>query len=502
MAQTEVEPIEQQLVDVLDSMEDAYFVMDQDFTIIRANKNFQKIAYIPREEALGRNLWEVFPYAAEPDSPYWINYNKVMKNRKPASFRNYNTHKDWVQISVYPTTSGGICVFSRNVTEKVLAEEALRESEKRFRALVSAASNVVYRLSPDWSEMCELEGMGFLESTGKVEKDWIHKYIPKHEQTRVEAAIAQAIENREIFELEHQVYQADGTIGWALSRAIPIFDEEGNISEWFGAATDITQKVKADEDRRRRKDAEHRSELLTEQRNALLKISQTKDEFVSLASHQLRTPATAVKQFIGMLMDGFAGKLTPEQERMVRSAYESNERELKIISDLLKTAQLDSDISKLATGKYDIINLLQDVMDDLIPTLQQRSQKIKFKHQGKGTKLIMDSTEMKLAFSNLIENASKYSPEGSAITVQVTEVDSNIEVSVSDNGVGINKENYDRIFEKFTRITNELTESVAGSGLGLYWVKQIAHMHGGDVLLESTPGKGSTFTMRLPKSIK
>ncbi|HEU4416273.1 MAG TPA: PAS domain S-box protein [Candidatus Angelobacter sp.] len=127
------------------------------------------------------------------------------------------------------------------------ANEALRESEERFRALVSASSDVVYRMSPDWTEMRRLDGQGFIANTEEPTKDWVERYIYPDDQAAVWASIQRARESKGVFELEHRVRRADGTLGWTLSRAVPLLDAKGEIVEWFGAAADVTVRKQAEE---------------------------------------------------------------------------------------------------------------------------------------------------------------------------------------------------------------------------------------------------------------
>lgn len=124
----------------------------------------------------------------------------------------------------------------------------LQESEARFRALVNASSDVVYRMSPGWEEMHQLDGRGFLTDSGGPDREWLQKYIHPKDQQRALAAIKKAIDNKTPFELEHQVLRADGRIGWTFSRAVPILDHNGQIIEWFGAATDITARKNVEHD--------------------------------------------------------------------------------------------------------------------------------------------------------------------------------------------------------------------------------------------------------------
>ncbi len=122
------------------------------------------------------------------------------------------------------------------------ADAWVRENEKRFRAFVNASCDVVYRMSPDWTEMWQLDGQGFISDTAGPKKNWIHEYIDPADQPMVLSAIENAIQTKSIFELEHRVRQVDGTLGWTLSRAIPILNDEGDIIEWLGAAKNITDR--------------------------------------------------------------------------------------------------------------------------------------------------------------------------------------------------------------------------------------------------------------------
>ncbi|MGZ3846173.1 MAG: PAS domain S-box protein [Flavisolibacter sp.] len=129
-----------------------------------------------------------------------------------------------------------------DINERKKVEQSLKESEERFRALVTASSDVVYRMSADWGEMKELHGRGFVSDTGEPIRDWVEKYIHPEDRSIVKEAINRAVRSKTKFELEHRVVQADGSLGWAFSRAVPILDDKGGIIEWFGAASDVTER--------------------------------------------------------------------------------------------------------------------------------------------------------------------------------------------------------------------------------------------------------------------
>ena len=152
-------------------------------------------------------------------------------------------------IQSFPGDDGKVSHLAgtvQDITEQKKAEELLQQKDEQFRLFVTAGSDMVYKMSADWSEMYNLVGKDFLADTELRTNSWLEKYIPFDEQPRVIAAIRQAIESKTNFELEHRVIQADGNIGWAYSRAVPVQNERGEIVEWLGAASDITDRKKAE----------------------------------------------------------------------------------------------------------------------------------------------------------------------------------------------------------------------------------------------------------------
>lgn len=231
-------------------------------------------------------------------------------------------------------------------------------------------------------------------------------------------------------------------------------------------------------------------------------LNKTKDEFISLASHQLRTPATGVKQYLGMVLEGMAGDVTEAQQALLQKAYESNERQLTIVSDLLKVAQIDAGKVRLRRKDVNIAELLTDVIKEQEDTYAIRKQVLQFTTPSSKPMASADPDKMRMVLENMLDNASKYSEQGKPIQVTIADEDDAIVVAIHDEGVGIARKDIKKLFGKFNRIHNHLSNHVGGTGLGLYWAKEMVDLHGGLIKVTSVLGKGSTFSVYLPKNEK
>ncbi|MGN6550984.1 MAG: PAS domain-containing protein [Pararhizobium sp.] len=166
-------------------------------------------------------------------------------------YRHGRPEQVWMNLDYSPVLdesgkpAGVICILNET-TERIAVERRAKESAERFRAFVTASSSSMYRMSPDWTEMRQLDGQGFLSDTETPSTDWLEAYIHPDDQPHVKAAIQRAIANETTFELEHRVRLADGSLGWTQSRAVPIRDDEGRIIKWFGAAADVTERKRGE----------------------------------------------------------------------------------------------------------------------------------------------------------------------------------------------------------------------------------------------------------------
>jgi signal transduction histidine kinase len=249
----------------------------------------------------------------------------------------------------------------------------------------------------------------------------------------------------------------------------------------------------------RRRVLTQKAKLLKGQNEELTKLNATKNEFIALTSHQLRTPATGVKQYIAMLMQGYAGPVTPEQEQFLERAYESNERQLHIIEDILRVAKVDMGKTQMYKKPTDIARLVENILEEQADRFTKRNQTLITKLPLKPLEADVDVGQLHMAIGNIVDNASKYTPEGKGIAVRLRQVGRNrLELAIEDEGVGVAKDDLEKLFQKFSRIPNPLSIAVGGTGLGLYWTKRIIELHDGTINVRSQRGKGTTFTISLP----
>lgn len=237
---------------------------------------------------------------------------------------------------------------------------------------------------------------------------------------------------------------------------------------------------------------------LVEQRDQLKGLNDAKDEFIALASHQLRTPATAVKQYVGMLLHGYTGELSEDQMSMLHLAYENNERQLETIEDLLRIAKVDAGKVCLEKSSCDVVQQIEAAIREQAILFKNRGQSVVLHKPHRQIMADIDPKLMLMVLENLLDNAGKYSLAGEQVTIEVEQNDSYTDVSIKDHGVGISKGDCQKLFKKFSRIDNPLSASVKGTGLGLYWAKKVLDLHEGLIEVTSKLNEGSTFKIKMP----
>jgi signal transduction histidine kinase len=232
------------------------------------------------------------------------------------------------------------------------------------------------------------------------------------------------------------------------------------------------------------------------------KVDQMKSEFVLLTSHQLRTPATAVKGFISMLLDGYAGKVAPKQRDLIAAAYTENERQISVINSILDVAKLEAGEMALVRRMCDLIPLIEASAAGQQPLLESKSQKLVFHKPKNPVELWVDGEKLQLVFDNFIHNAIKYSPPDTTITIELKSRPQQAIIDIKDQGIGIAHKDLHRLFKRFSRISSPQTSNIQGAGLGLYLADKLVAMHGGKINVQSQEGKGTTFSIELPNVSK
>lgn len=234
----------------------------------------------------------------------------------------------------------------------------------------------------------------------------------------------------------------------------------------------------------------------------LEQVDKVKSEFVLLVSHQLRTPATAVKGFISLLADAYDTGLNNKQLELLANAYEENERQIKLINEILAVAQVETGEMILNKRPTDLAEMVKKIFAEQHLTFQALKQNAILHKRGKLIQPVVDPEKIRIVIENLVSNASKFSPATADVVVTLEQQENDILISVADQGFGIADEDTEKLFKKFSRVSNAATIKTEGTGLGLYLAKRIIMMHGGEISVESVLGKGTTFTVQLPNNTK
>lgn len=237
---------------------------------------------------------------------------------------------------------------------------------------------------------------------------------------------------------------------------------------------------------------------LKKSNSELQKLDTTKDEFISMASHQLRTPLTSVKGYIDMVLEGDAGKITPMQKQLLSQAFESSERMVHLINDFLNVSRLQTGKFMLEQRQTDLAKLVKQEISGLESTAKSHGLRLAYRAPRNIPILYLDDNKIRQVVMNFIDNAIYYSRTSSTIEIKLFHDGGDIVFEVHDTGIGVPKSEQAGLFKKFFRATNARKQRPDGTGVGLFLAKKVIDEHKGQVIFHSTEGKGSVFGFRLP----
>jgi len=362
-----------------------------------------------------------------------------------------------------------IVLSSREAVESVRdRERSLLASQERFEYLY--LSSPVPYINIDGKGnifLVNLAAIRLFETTEqKIVGQNLFSYLHHDSETKLSIILNQ-IENRmALSDVELQLKTFDGRIRWVLLSAFAY----GNKKEQLVSMVDITRQKE---------------------------IDMAKTEFVTLASHQLRTPIAAMRWNFELL-SGSNKERTPEQEQFYERVARNIERLAALVNDFLHVSKLELGTFATDTQKIVFSEFIRGILEEFEKFIKDKRLTINYSFEPEDLAADHDPRLLRIIVTNLISNAVKYTPNGGVITLTCRQVNNDVTVEVKDSGIGVPPKEIDRLFSRFYRATNAQEQHVEGTGLGLYIARQAVEKLGGSISMNSTLGKGSAFTFRLP----
>lgn len=478
---------------LIESIDDGFCIIEVifdgeravDYRFLEANAAFVKQTNLT--DAIGKRMRDLIPTHEE----HWFEiYGRIATTGVPERFENpadaLGFYYEVLAFRIGTPKQHHVAVLFRDVSDRRRAEQAQRASEERAEALIRASSDAVYRMSPNWEEMRTLHGRQFIADMSEPSVNWLDTYIPLDERPRIRAAIADALDGKRLFELEHRVLRVDGSIGWTLSRAVPTFDAEGNIVEWVGLASDITARKNA--------------QLALEQANAQLReADERKNGFLAVLSHELRNPLAPIKNSIYVMNNTEPG--SEQAKRSLAVIGRQVDQLARLVDDLLDLTRITQNKIELQRELVDLNDIVRSTLDDYRRSFESAGIEIQLTTPAEKCIVNGDRNRLAQAIGNLLQNAAKFTPTGGRVRVSVSADAQTREatIRVNDTGAGMTEETLAQLFEPFMQADRTLDRSKGGLGLGLALVKRLVELHGGRASATSSGvGHGSDLVMHLP----
>lgn len=486
----------EQVTTILESITNAFFTVDRQWRFTYVNREAERLLRRPREELLGCTLWEEFPEAL--DATFGREYHRAMETQATVQFEEcYPPLGAWFYVHAYPSAEG-LSVFFQDVTARRRAEEALRESEQRFRTLgnsipqlawMADASGSIFWYNDRWHEYTgttleEMRGWG-----------WQKVHHPEHVD-RVVRRIRQAFGDGTPWEDTFPLRSRNGEYRWFLSRALPIRDAHGAVVRWFGTNTDITEEIERAAERERflARERELRAEA-ERRREQLERVTESRAALMRGFSDDVRNPLSVTDMNAHILE---VGALSEAQRQCVERIRRSVGTSLQLIDDLLEVARAEAGQLEIECVHTDVGRVAREVAEDFAAPAAAAGVGLEVRAPD-GLHADTDPMRLRQVLGNLLSNAVKYAPRARvSVDAEIRHAVRDREwvtVSVGDTGPGIPADQREAIFQEYTRLD---PQSQKGTGIGLAIGRRIARLLGGDLTVESEVGRGATFTLWLP----
>lgn len=297
---------------------------------------------------------------------------------------------------------------------------------------------------------------------------------------------SKSIKNKEHFDVIHRILLSDGQIKFIRNMGRSE-NSNGNTLKYIGTVQDVTEIKKAEE----------------ELRNAniqLQELDKLKSMFIASMSHELRTPLNSIIGFTGLMLQGISGDLNEKQKNNLNRVYHSGKHLLNLISDVIDISKIEAGYVTVIPEQFSLQKLVVEAAESIRPQLAQKKMDLEIRSNAWPV-LHTDRKRLLQCVLNFLSNAVKYSEQGT-VTISVQDFESQVELAIQDNGIGIAEEDLSKVFKAFERFESKLKVRAGGTGLGLYLTKKItSEILQGKVSVDSTLGKGSTFSLRIPKDI-